>query len=47
MLIDYGPAENGHNQVRRAVIDVAGGLAFISRHYRLEAELSDYRPREP
>jgi hypothetical protein len=47
MLIDYDPAENGHNQVRRATIDVAGGFAFFSRHYRLEAELSDYRPREP
>jgi hypothetical protein len=45
--IDYGPAENGHNQVRRATFDVAGGLAFFSRHYRLEAELSDYRPRQP
>jgi hypothetical protein len=47
MLIDYGLAENGRNQVRRAAIDVAGGFAFISRHYRLEAELSDYRPRDP
>jgi len=47
MLIDYGLAENGHNQVRRAIIDVAGGFAFFSRHYRLEAELSNYRPREP
>jgi hypothetical protein len=47
MLIDYGPAENSHNQVRRVAIDVAGGFAFISRHFRLEAELSDYRPREP
>ncbi|MBO0698182.1 MAG: alpha/beta hydrolase [Zavarzinella sp.] len=43
MLVDYGPAETGHNQVRRVTADIAGGLGFISKHYRLEAELSDYR----
>jgi len=47
MLIDYGPAENGYNQMRRATVDVVGGFAFIFKHYRIEAELSDYRPREP
>lgn len=47
MLIDYGPAENGHNQMRRVTVEVAGGFAFVSKHYRIEAELSDYRPREP
>lgn len=47
MLIDYGPAENGYNQMRRATVDVAGGFAFIFKHYRIEAELSDYRPRQP
>jgi hypothetical protein len=47
MLIDYGQAENGYNQMRRATVDVVGGFAFIFKHYRIEAELSDYRPREP
>jgi hypothetical protein len=26
---------------------VVAGFAFIFKHYRIEAELSDYRPREP
>lgn len=47
MLLDYGPAENGCNQMRRATVDVAGGFAFIFKHYRIEAELSDYRFGEP
>lgn len=44
MQIDYGPGENGHTQMRRAVMDISGGFAFVSKHYRIEAELSDYRP---
>ncbi|MDB5307687.1 MAG: hypothetical protein JWO38_1889 [Gemmataceae bacterium] len=47
MMVDYGPAETGHNQVRRVTVDVAGGLAFVSKHYRLEAGLSDYEPGGP
>jgi hypothetical protein len=47
MLIDYGPAENGYKQMRRATVDVVGGFAFIFKHYRIEAELSDYQPRKP
>ena len=47
MLIDYGPAENGYNQMRRAIVDVTGGFAFIFKHYRIEAQMSDYRPRGP
>lgn len=47
MLVDYGPAETGHNQVRRVTADVAGGLGFVSKHYRLEAALTDYQPVEP
>jgi hypothetical protein len=43
MLLDYGPSENGHNQIRHAIIDVAGGFAVVSRHYRIESELKDYR----
>jgi len=47
MLVDYGPAGTGHNQVRRVTADVAGGFAFVSRHYRLEAALDDYQPAGP
>jgi hypothetical protein len=47
MLLDYGPAEDGHNQLRRVVMDMAGGFALVSLHYRIDSELSDYRqPRE-
>jgi hypothetical protein len=46
MLIDYGPAENGYNQMRRATVDVVGGFAFIFKHYRIEAELNHYQPCE-
>ncbi len=47
MLMEYGLAENGYNQMRRATVDIAGGFAFISKHYRIEADLRDYRPRDP
>ncbi len=47
MLMEYGPAENGYNQMRRATVNIAGGFAFISKHYRIEAELGDYRSRDP
>lgn len=43
MLMDYGPSENGHNQVRRILMDMRGGFAFVSRHYRVETDLSEYR----
>jgi hypothetical protein len=46
MRVEYGLSENGHNQVRHVRIDVAGGFAFVSRHYRIESELSDYRERD-
>lgn len=46
MILDYGSSENGHNQLRRAVIDMAGGFALVSLHYRLESELSGYREVE-
>ena len=46
LLMEYGPAENGHAQMRRGVMDVVGGFAFYFKHYRIEAELSDYRPLE-
>ena len=46
MILDYGTSENGHNQLRRVVIDMAGGFALVSLHYRLESELSDYREVE-
>jgi hypothetical protein len=44
LLMEYGPAENGHTQMRRAVMDVVGGFAFYFKHYRIEAELSNYQP---
>jgi hypothetical protein len=43
MLLDFGRAENGHNQLRRAVIDGSGGFALVSRRLHVEAELTDYR----
>lgn len=43
MVMDYGPSENGHNQVRRIRMDMRGGFALVSRHYRVDTELSDYR----
>jgi hypothetical protein len=48
MLVDYGLSENGCNQVRHTTIDVqwGGGFAFISRHYRIETAMSDYRSLE-
>jgi hypothetical protein len=42
VLLDYGRAENGHNQARRAIIDGSGGFAFFTRRLRVESELSDY-----
>jgi hypothetical protein len=42
VMLDYGWAENGHNQARRAVFDGSGGFAFVTRHLRVESELSDY-----
>jgi hypothetical protein len=46
MRVEYGSSENGHNQLRHVWIDVLGGFAFVSRHYRIESELGDYRERE-
>ena len=46
LILDYGTSENGHNQLRRAVMDMAGGFALVSLHYRLESELNDYREVE-
>jgi hypothetical protein len=43
MLFDYGPSENGFTQLRRVVIETAGGFALVSWHFRSETELSDYR----
>jgi hypothetical protein len=43
LLMEYGPAENGHTQLRRAVLDAVGGFAIYFKHYRIEAELSDYQ----
>jgi hypothetical protein len=43
MLFDYGPSENGFTQLRRVVIETAGGFALVSWHFRSESELSDYR----
>lgn len=47
MLMDYGPSENGHNQLRHVTIDVSGGFALVSRHYRVESELKEYQPVGP
>jgi hypothetical protein len=46
MILDYGLSENGHNQLRRVVMDMAGGFALVSLHYRLESDLGDYREAE-
>jgi hypothetical protein len=43
MLLDYGPSENGQIQVRRVVMEMVGGFALVSLHYRVVSELSDYR----
>jgi hypothetical protein len=43
VLIDYGRAENGHNQARRVTLDGSGGFAFLARRLRVECTLSDYR----
>jgi hypothetical protein len=43
MLLDYGRAEDGLLQLRRVVMDMAGGFALISLRYRIESELSEYR----
>jgi hypothetical protein len=43
MLLDYGLSENGHNQLRHVIMDMAGGFALVSLHYRIESELGDYR----
>ncbi|MFO0944403.1 MAG: hypothetical protein U1D30_00425 [Planctomycetota bacterium] len=46
MVFDYGPAENGAIQARKSSIEGSGGFAFIQRKYRVNTELSDYRPIE-
>jgi hypothetical protein len=46
MRVEYGLSENGQNQLRHVWIDVVGGFAFVSRHYRIESELTDYRQPE-
>jgi hypothetical protein len=46
LLLDYGSSENGCNQLRRIVMDVAGGFALLSLHYRIDSKLSDYREVE-
>ena len=46
IILDYGPSENGQNQLRHVVMDVAGGFALVSLHYRIESDLSDYREPE-
>ncbi|HEY7155874.1 MAG TPA: hypothetical protein VH575_18065 [Gemmataceae bacterium] len=46
VLLDYGRAENGHNQARRAIFDGSGGFAFLTKHLRVESELSDYHERK-
>jgi hypothetical protein len=46
MILDYGPSENGHHQLRHVVMDMAGGFALFSGHYRIESELSAYREIE-
>lgn len=43
MLFDYGHSGNGFTQLRRVVIETAGGFALVSWHFRSETELSDYR----
>ncbi|HWG45729.1 MAG TPA: hypothetical protein VN688_23410 [Gemmataceae bacterium] len=43
MMLDYGPSENGCNQVRRLTIETAGGFALFTWHFRTETELSDYK----
>ena len=43
VLIDYGRAENGHNQARRVTLEGSGGFAFLARRLRVECEMSDYR----
>ena len=40
MMLDYGPSENGNNQLRRFTIETAGGFALLSWHFRTETELS-------
>jgi hypothetical protein len=45
ILHEYGPSETGHVQARRGTVEIRGGLAFLSFHYRIEAELSEYRER--
>jgi hypothetical protein len=46
MMLDYGPSENGCNQVRSLTIETAGGFALFSWHFRTETEFSDYRESE-
>ena len=43
VLLNYGLAENGHNQARRMTFDGSGGFAFLTRHLRVEIELRDYQ----
>lgn len=44
MIFDYGPSENGAIQARKSRIEGSGGFAFIQRRYRVDTDLSDYRP---
>lgn len=46
MIVDYGRSENGHNQIRHFTVDAAGGFLFVSRHYRVDADLSAYGESE-
>jgi hypothetical protein len=46
MLLDWGPAENGLIQLRHSLVVGSGGIAFLQRHFRIETELTDYRPAE-
>lgn len=44
MQLDWARSENGHTQVRRSVVVGQGGFAFIQKRYRIETEITDYRP---
>lgn len=42
----FGPAENGHTQLKKSLVAGAGGFAFVRKHYRVETDHSDYGPLE-
>jgi hypothetical protein len=46
VLIDYGRAENGHNQTRRVTLDGSGGFAFLARRLHVECTMGDYHERD-